>query len=179
MKSILAAIVLLFASAAVHADSVITVTATNIVLNNATLNMSFDYDVTTDELVPGTTSINFLGSNLGSQFSFFAGFDGGHFIDFTDAEGDFLQFDPSNEEGENANLFPQIGSYPAWIVDTDCNASLQIDECRAVTGDNFSNGLSGTLVVTDPPAATTPEPGGLALLALGLVGLFTLKLKAA
>jgi len=172
VKPILAVFVLLFASVAARADSIITITATDVTIGAVTLDMSTSFDTTIGQLVSNSTSIGFLGNQaFGAGFSFFFVSPDGTLFDWTDAAGDFLQFDPHNEEGENANLFPQIGDYPVWIVDVDCRSAA----CEEVVGLGF-NGESGTLVVTDP-IATTPEPGVLVLLALGVMGLVALKLK--
>jgi PEP-CTERM motif-containing protein len=167
MRYVILALALLVAIPA-HADSVITVTATDVALGFATLDASFNFDVTTQQLVPGSASIDFRGSNLGSQFTNFLSANGGELMDFTDAQGDFLQFDPADIGGlGGTDLFPALGSYITAMIDVQCATGL--DECATTAGMGFTNGMSGTLVVTDPPSV--PEPASLGLLALGLLGL--------
>ena len=175
MKVIFVALVLLFASAA-HADDAIA----NISVHSDNFSLSFDYDEPTNTVLPGTTTFDFSGPLQGTQFTLATA---GQIFNWYDANGDNIElglFDYAREfaqlQGIEIDQFPAVGTYPGYLVADTCSQTP--DACWFSLGSGFSECIGGSVVITDPPSPT-PEPTSLVLLALGVMGLFALKLKTA
>jgi hypothetical protein len=124
---------------------------------------SYQLDETTQTLVPG--SMQFSGSGEFGALSLFQF--SPKTVDWNDAAGDQVQV----TFYEDLNPLPQPDS-PAefWLYSPTIR----------LIGDDWPGGtITISNVPAFTPAALTPEPASLALLALGLTGLVALKLKAA
>lgn len=171
MKKIAMALLALLISVPVaHADSVVTIAATNVVfIGNAdeTVSLSFNWDVTTKTLLPGTMVLTASGP-LGPFV--FAGGTGSSF-NWTDGLGDDLQINNSNAPDPNQEL-PAIGGYGADLLDIYCVSNY----CLSAMGTGYQEGSSGFLTVTDPPSPT-PEPNFFLMLLCGIAMVVILRFR--
>lgn len=126
----------------------------------------FDWDVTTGLVSNGVgfTSGPYF-QNMTTQFNDFTGF----FLNFSNAVGDIFQLNYGNHGGFIPPLTGATGTFPTdlWV------------DCAECTGDStqqqFLQGTATVTAFTDP--VSTPEPGGLLLLGVGLVGLLAVRLR--
>jgi len=173
----LAATILFAVPAHADSDPIVLIAASNVGLGSTDLNMSFEYDPTLNQIVPNTLSIVFSDGALNGQFSEFS--TSPSVFDFSDPEGDLLQIDGLEFSIFNTNggTFPQPepGSYPVLYVDTVCGfftGDNPAGTCDSTIGPGFTNGDSGTLIVSG-----VPEPQTLSLLSAGFLLLLLIKLK--
>jgi hypothetical protein len=161
-----------------HADSdpIVLIDASNIGLGSTDLNMSFEYDPTTNQIVPNTLSIVFSTTALG-QFS--ASSVSSSVMNFSNSEGDLLQIDSVEFFLFNTNggTFPQPEptSYPFFYVDIVCGfftGDNLTGPCDSTIGPGFTNADSGTLIVSG-----IPEPQTLTMIGIGLLALMLTKLR--
>lgn len=190
LKLATAFVVLFFASVA-HADGLEYVNVVDVGLGGEALNMSFELDATTGIVLPNTSSITFDGLLSGTQWitaptclsgAVFPCSNSNLFVWF-DAVGDYMAVGVYDFSlGSNCDSaipngtqcpFPALGVYPSELVQTDCIGSqFGFDACRLGTGNGFTVGHTGEVIVTQ-----APEPETLLLLALGLAALIRLARK--
>jgi hypothetical protein len=170
-RMIVVSILLLVAASIAQADSVV-----NVVFNPAefgdagsppleTIALSFTWDTTTQTL----SNFNFTSQGPLTGFASVPAaviFDGPvlSFLSFTNGKGDAFQLD----YGFHGFVEPKLTGTPG-VYALDLNLECRSDP-HVCTGD-FTN-VTDTATVT---AVSTPEPGSLALLLEGLLGLVTVK----
>lgn len=159
-----------------RADDIVKIVATDVRLGNSTFNSSFEYDSTIDKVILGTVNISFSDdSALGGRFLLLANDDNGAAFDFLDSDGDLLQFDSLefNVINTTGAVFPGVGSYPVPFVDTVCaRPSHGFDECGIDVGPGYTNGNSGSLIVS-----AVPEPSSSSMLLIGFLILTLLSIR--
>lgn len=175
MKSGLALTLLIIAFASVtHADTIVDVTAVanfNSVFTNLpieTIDLSFDYDATTNLTVAGTVLINATGA-LGG---FTPAVPNNGLTTFFDMEGDGFAIQPGavgvGPLGD-PQAFPNVGSYNLWDLFLNCVAEACYEPLGG--GNVWARNPESSLTVsavTDTSPVATPEPGTLISVCVGL-----------
>lgn len=173
MKLAMAALALLILIPAARADSVITVTVSNVTWGDSTgtpetLNLSYTEDLTTG--VVSDYEFSFVGP-LGPFTGPTGALTGRGLRQWTDPEGDTLEYAPSADGPNFSMMLPELGSYPPFaLFDFSCNETtfscfnffLFFEQQRP--DDN-----SGTITVSAVPSAPEPETWTLLLAGIGLV----------
>jgi hypothetical protein len=136
-------------------DKVVTLTATNIVIGPETVNLSFNWDVTTESV---SGPMNFSTTGPVSFYSSFYGTSG--LYDWFNSNGDELQL--SNENFANGLVIPQVGVYNPYYFSINCFGDKA---CFNEMGDGYVTGQTGSFVITE---AATPEPGTLLMFLCGI-----------
>lgn len=163
MRIKLLGILLLFAAGTARADTINHIEANAGWNNLVTFNTSFNWDVTTNALVPGSAETSSTG--LGTFIADTAWF-GPRFASWTDQFFNNIQINFGDHAQPES--FNSEGTF----------AAFNIELFNANRGFYFSDNMTpsatyGSIVITDPPDTTqVPEPGTLTLTLTGLVGLF-------
>ncbi len=165
MKTTLAIVLCLLGAGSLRADTIQVATSPGMTIGNAPISLEFDIDTTTGMVIPGTTSISFLGT------AFTLEVDDGTLIDWSDAAGDTLQLNALENAQVGPLVFPDVGDYAADYLDATC-AHFPSPCSTATRSASYSHGEGGSLVVTSVSnPVNTPEPRTITLLGAGLLGL--------
>jgi hypothetical protein len=171
MKLAIAVLAVLMFIPAARADSVSTFTATNIVIpgldGNETVNVTLQWDDTTNSLVPGTMDLSTAGPLSGFVLTFVD--PEGTLFNWTTSGGEVLQIDGNNEGSSTAGPLPNPGTYSPALLDITCIPTACLSDGFSAGCNACQIGISGTFIVTE--AVQAPEPPILAMMLLGILPL--------
>jgi hypothetical protein len=163
INAVFLSISLLFATAYAKADTIVAINAESEFPNlditqdptpgMLSFQISYDWDVTTNALVPGTLLYETAG--LLGPFSLYAAVNGD--LDLIDSNGDLLQVDFSDFQGINGLTFPDLGSYTLEDLD------LIYHQSQVPGSTLLFAGPGGSLTVS-----ATPEPSMAWMLLFGI-----------